>query len=125
VVWGARTMRGASVLADDFAYVPVRRLFLHVENWVIANTKWAAFAPNDAQLWSMLTQQVATFMTGLWRQGAFFGTKASEAFFVRCDSSTTTPDDIKNGRANIQIGFAPIRPAEFVVAAIAVKTAAG
>jgi len=124
VVWGARTMRGADVLADDYAYVPVRRTLLYIQNWVIANTKSAVFEPNDESLWAALRLQVSAFMDGLWKQGAFFGTTPSQAYFVRCDGSTNTLDDIASGRVNIEIGFAPARPAEFVVTTVQLVAAA-
>lgn len=115
VIWGARTLAGADQLSDDYKYVPVRRLGLYIEAWVSENTKWAVFEPNDGRLWSQLRLQVSTFMTGLWHQGAFAGTLPIQAFFVNCDASTTTPVDMEAGVVNLQLGFAPLRPAEFVV----------
>lgn len=115
VVWGARTLRGNPQLADQYNYVSVRRLLLYIADSLLQNTKWAVFEDNDPKLWSSLTLQISTFMMNLWKQGALFGTSADQAFFVKCDATTTTQDDINNGRVNVQIGFAPVRPAEFVV----------
>ena len=82
VVWGARTMRGADALGDEYNYVPVRRMLLYIMDWVLQNTKWAVFQPNDERLWSALRLQIGGFMRGLWREGALFGTSADKAFFV-------------------------------------------
>lgn len=118
VVWGARTLRGADQLADEYNYVPVRRTLLYIMDWALQNTKWAVFQPNDESLWSGLRLQLGSFLTGLWKQGALFGTSADKAFFVNCDATTTTTADIDAGRVNVQIGFAPVRPAEFVVVTV-------
>lgn len=118
VVWGARTLRGADALGDEYNYVPVRRLLLYIMDWVLENTKWAVFEPNDQRLWSSLRLQISSFMAGLWKQGALFGSSADQAFFVRCDGQTTTMVDIDSGIVNVQIGFCPVRPAEFVVVTV-------
>lgn len=115
VVWGARTLRGADQLGDQYNYVPVRRLLLYIEDWVLQNTKWAVFQPNDESLWSGLRTQLSTMLNGLWKQGALFGASASQAYFVNCDATTTTQADIDAGKVNVQIGFAPVKPAEFVI----------
>jgi hypothetical protein len=115
VVWGARTLQGADALASDWKYIPVRRLGFYIEESVIRGTKWAVFEPNAPQLWAQITISVSNFMHTLFTQGAFKGTTPGQAYFVRCDNSTTTPDDIANGIVNIAVGFAPIKPAEFVV----------
>jgi phage tail sheath protein FI len=115
VIWGARTLRGADLLCDPYAYIPVRRLLLYLTAWTLQNTKWAAFQPNDEVLWAALRNQVSTVMTEMWRQGAVFGSTPAEAWFVTCDAITTSPADIDAGRVNIQIGFAPVKPAEFVI----------
>jgi len=109
VVWGSRTMRGADQLADDYKYVPVRRLTLYIEESLYRGTKWAVFEPNDESLWSSLRLSVGAFLADLGRQGAFYNYK------VICDSTTTTPDDIDKGIVNILVQIAPVKPAEFVV----------
>lgn len=118
VVWGARTLKGADVLASDWKYIPVRRLAYYIEESVVRGTKWAIFEPNNQALWAQLQLSVNAFMQILFTQGAFFGTTPPQAYFVKCDSTTTTPADIENGIVNIVIGFAPIKPAEFVVLTI-------
>jgi phage tail sheath protein FI len=123
VVWGARTMRGSDQLGDEYKYLPVRRLALHIEASLFRGTQWAVFEPNDEPLWSQLRLAVGSFMQGLFRQGAFQGTTPATAFFVRCDKDTTTPDDVLAGRVNVLVGFAPVRPAEFVVLQIQQTTA--
>jgi hypothetical protein len=115
VVWGARTLRGADALADDWTYVPVRRLALFIEESLYRGTKWAVFEPNDEPLWAQLRLGVGSFMQNLFRQGAFQGRSPREAYFVRCDKDTTTQNHINLGVVNIHVGFAPLKPAEFVV----------
>jgi hypothetical protein len=115
VIWGARTGRGADVLASEWKYVPVRRLALYIEESLARGTRWAVFEPNDERLWSSLRQSIGTFMQQLFRQGAFQGTSASEAYYVACDANTTTPTDVLSGVVNVVVGFAPLKPAEFVV----------
>ena len=115
VVWGARTMRGADQLGDQYNYIPVRRMLLYLMDWTLQNTKWAVFQANDEALWSGLRLQISSLLNGLWKQGALFGTSSDQAYFVKCDASTTLQADIDAGRVNIQIGFAPVKPAEFVV----------
>ena len=109
VVWGARTLRGADVLTDDYKYVPVRRLALYIEESLYRGTTFAVFEPNDETLWSRLRLGIAAFMENLERQGAFYG------FQVTCDRTTTTPDDIQRGIVNILVAFAPVKPAEFII----------
>ncbi|MDO8149695.1 phage tail sheath subtilisin-like domain-containing protein [Isoptericola sp. b515] len=124
VVWGARTLRGADVLSDDYKYVPVRRLALFLEESLYRGTQWVVFEPNDEPLWSQIRLGVGAFMQDLFRRGAFQGTSARDAFFVRCDGETTSQYDIDRGVVNIQVGFAPLKPAEFVIVSIQQKTAA-
>jgi uncharacterized protein len=120
VVFGARTLAYNDLaLRDQWGYVAVRRMALFLEQSLYANLPWAVFEPNDTPLWNALTQEVGAFMMGLFRQGAFAGSKPSEAFLVQCDSTTTTQDDINNGIVNILVAFAPLKPAEFVVIQIA------
>ena len=114
-IWGARTGRGADVLASEWKYVPVRRLALYIEETLHRGSKWAVFEPNDERLWASLRQSIGTFMQQLFRQQAFQGASPAEAYFVACDANTTTPTDVLNGVVNIVVGFAPLKPAEFVV----------
>jgi uncharacterized protein len=115
VIWGARTMRGADALADDYKYIPSRRLASHIERSISRGIRWAVFEANDTALWDALRLQVGAFMSDLFRQGALQGNTATDAFFVQCDASTTTSTDQQNGIVNLVVGFAPVRPAEFVV----------
>jgi len=115
VVWGARTMRGGDQSADEYKYVPVRRLALYLEESLYRGLKWVVFEPNDEGLWAQIRLNVAAFMQNLFRQGAFQGSSPRDAYFVKCDKETTTQDDINRGVVNIVVGFAPLKPAEFVV----------
>ena len=115
VVWGARTMRGADQLADQWKYIPVRRLALFMEESLYRGTQWVVFEPNDEPLWAQIRLNIGAFMNTLFRQGAFQGSTPKEAYFVKCNSETTTQTDIDNGIVNIIVGFAPLKPAEFVV----------
>ena len=116
VIWGSRTLRGADRLADsDWKYIPVRRLALFMEESIFRGTQWAVFEPNDEPLWSQLRMNIGAFLQTLFRQGAFQGTSPREAYFVKCDRSTTTQTDVNNGIVNIIIGYAPLKPAEFVI----------
>lgn len=115
VVWGSRTMAGADRLADDYKYVPVRRLALYIEESLYRGTQWVVFEPNDEPLWGQIRLNVGAFLHGLFRQGAFQGKTPAEAYFVKCDKETTPQADINLGIVNIVVGFAPLKPAEFVV----------
>jgi len=115
VVWGARTRNGADRLASEWKYLPVRRTALFIEESLYRGTQWVVFEPNDEPLWSQIRLNVGAFMNNMFRQGAFAGTTPAEAFFVKCDSETTTQDDVNLGIVNIIVGFAPLKPAEFVV----------
>jgi phage tail sheath protein FI len=115
VSWGARTLRGADQMTSEWKYVPVRRLALFIEESLYRGTKWAVFEPNDAPLWRQIGSNVGAFMQSLFRQGAFQGGTPSEAYFVKCDNETTTQNDIDRGIVNVLVGFAPLKPAEFVV----------
>lgn len=115
VVWGGRTLRGADQLASEWKYVAVRRTALFLEESLFRGTQWVVFEPNDEPLWAQIRLNVGAFMHTLFRQGAFQGTSPREAYFVKCDKSTTTQTDIDNGIVNIVVGFAPLKPAEFVV----------
>ncbi len=115
VVWGSRTLRGDDQLADEWKYIPVRRTALFIEESVFRGTQWAVFEPNDEPLWAQLRLNLGSFMHDLFRQGAFQGRTPREAYFVKCDKETTTQSDINHGIVNVIIGFAPLKPAEFVV----------
>ena len=115
VCWGARTLAGADQLASDWKYIPVRRLALYIEASLYLGTQWVVFEPNDEPLWSQIRLSVGTFMQNLFRQGAFQGSTPQSAYFVKCDSDTTTQADIDLGVVNILVGFAPLKPAEFVI----------
>ena len=115
VVWGARTLRGADQLADEYKYVPVRRTALFLEESLYRGLQWVVFEPNDEPLWAQIRLNVGAFMHNLFRQGAFQGTTPRDAYFVKCDKETTTQNDINLGIVNIVVGFAPLKPAEFVI----------
>ncbi|PSJ43364.1 phage tail sheath family protein [Allosphingosinicella deserti] len=115
VVWGARTLRGADQLGDEYKYVSVRRTALFIEESLYRGTQWVVFEPNDEPLWSQIRLNVGAFMNGLFRQGAFQGKTPAEAYFVKCDKETTPQNDINLGIVNIVVGFAPLKPAEFVI----------
>jgi phage tail sheath protein FI len=115
VVWGARTRRGADQLADEYKYIPVRRTALYIEESLYRGLKWVVFEPNDEPLWAQIRLNVGAFMRNLFRQGAFQGASPKDAYFVKCDKETTTQADINLGIVNVLVGFAPLKPAEFVV----------
>jgi phage tail sheath protein FI len=123
VLWGARTLVGADALTNPWKYVPVRRTALFIEESLYRGTKWVVFEPNDEPLWAAIRLNVGSFMDSLFKKGAFQGKTADQAYFVKCDSETTTPDDIDLGIVNILVGFAPLKPAEFVVIQIEQLTA--
>jgi hypothetical protein len=115
VVWGARTLDGADSLGSEWKYLPVRRMAYFIEESLFRGTQWAVFEPNDEPLWAQLRLNVGTFMQNLFRQGAFQGASPREAYFVKCSRETTTQADIDVGIVNVLVGFAPLKPAEFVV----------
>ncbi|MFZ1218010.1 MAG: phage tail sheath subtilisin-like domain-containing protein, partial [Chthoniobacterales bacterium] len=115
VVWGARTREGDDRLASEWKYVPVRRTALFIEESLYRGTQWIVFEPNDEPLWAQIRLNLGAFMQNLFRQGAFQGTTPKDAYFVKCDKETTTQNDINLGIVNIVVGFAPLKPAEFVV----------
>jgi len=117
-IWGARTRSGSDRLASEWKYLPVRRTALFLEESLYRGTQWVVFEPNDAPLWAQIRLNVGAFMNTLFRQGAFAGTTPREAYFVKCDAETTTQDDVNLGIVNIVVGFAPLKPAEFVVISI-------
>lgn len=115
VVWGARTLFGEDDRGSEWKYVPVRRMALFLEESLYRGTQWVVFEPNDEPLWAQVRLNVGAFLHGLFRQGAFQGKTPREAYFVKCDRETTTQADINRGILNIHVGFAPLKPAEFVV----------
>lgn len=115
VIWGARTTNGNDELGSEWKYIPVRRTALYIEESLYRGTKWAVFEPNDEPLWSQLRLNVGAFMHDLFRKGAFQGQTPQDAYFVKCDNESTTQSDINLGIVNIVVGFAPLKPAEFVV----------
>jgi uncharacterized protein len=118
VVWGARTLRGDDQMTSEYKYVPVRRLALYLEESLFRGLKWVVFEPNDEPLWAQIRLNVGAFLHNLFRQGAFQGKSPRQAYFVKCDSETTTQTDINLGVVNVLIGFAPLKPAEFVILSI-------
>ncbi|KFB70578.1 MAG: tail sheath protein [Candidatus Accumulibacter phosphatis] len=98
--------------------MPIRRLALMLEESLFRGTKWVVFEPNDEPLWAKIRLNVGAYMNSLFRQGAFQGATPKEAYFVKCDGETTNQDDRNKGIVNIQVGFAPLKPAEFVVISI-------
>lgn len=115
IIWGACTLQGDDRLASEWKYIPVRRTALFIEESLYRGTQWAVFEPNDEPLWAQLRLNIGAFMNNLFRQGAFQGQTAREAYLVKCDSETTTQNDINLGIVNVVVGFAPLKPAEFVV----------
>ncbi len=110
-VWGARTLSSNT----DWTYINVRRLFNMIETAIMEGTQFAVFEPNDQKLWEGLKRTISAFLRGLWRDGALFGATAEQAFFVKCDSETNPPDSIDQGKVIVEVGIAPVKPAEFVI----------
>jgi len=115
VVWGSRTLQGDDRLASEWKYIPVRRMALFIEETLYRSTQWVVFEPNDEPLWAQIRLNIGAFMHDLFTKGAFQGTTPKEAYFVKCDKETTTQNDINQGKVNIVVGFAPLKPAEFVI----------
>jgi uncharacterized protein len=120
LLWGAR----AAAASPTWRYVPVRRFFIMVEKSIERSTRWVVFEPNDRPLWKRVRRDVGNFLTLLWRQGALMGATPEQAFYVKCDEETNTPEVIDAGQLVIEIGMAPVKPAEFVVFRIG-QSAAG
>jgi phage tail sheath protein FI len=115
ISWGARTLQGNDERGSEWKYIPVRRTALFIEETLFRALKWVVFEPNDEPLWAQIRLNVGAFMNDLFRQGAFQGKTPREAYFVKCDKETTTQSDINRGIVNIVVGFAPLKPAEFVI----------
>lgn len=111
VIWGARTISSDA----EYRYVPVRRMAIMLRVSLYRGTQWVVFEPNDEPLWAQIRLNVGAFMHNLFRQGAFQGASPKEAYLVKCDAETTTQNDINLGIVNIIVGFAPLKPAEFVM----------
>lgn len=119
LVWGGRTLSSDS----EWKYVNIRRLFIFLEHSIANGTHWSVFEPNDERLWTKVRQSVGDFLSNLWRQGVFLGSKAEQAFFVKCDRTTMTQEDLDQGRLICVIGVAAVKPAEFVIVRIGQWTA--
>jgi phage tail sheath protein FI len=115
VVWGARTLEGNDQLASEWKYVPVRRTALYIEESLYRGTQWVVFEPNDEPLWGQIRLNVGAFLHNLFRQGAFQGSTPKDAYFVKCDREINPQDQIDLGIVNVLVGFAPLKPAEFVI----------
>ena len=115
VNWGSRTLDGDDDFGSEWKYIPIRRLALMIEESLYRGTRWAVFEPNDEPLWANIRLNVGAFMNSLFRQGAFQGSSPQQAYYVKCDADTTTQNDRNLGIVNIEVGFAPLKPAEFVV----------
>lgn len=120
-VWGARTLS----TDPEWRYINVRRLFLVIEQSIMNGTQWAVFEPNDQNLWKKLVRNVRAYLLTVWRSGALFGESPEQAFYVKCDSETNPPELIDLGQVNIEIGVAPVKPAEFVIFKIGQMAAGG
>jgi uncharacterized protein len=118
-IWGARTLSSNAL----WKYVSVRRLFIFLERSIYEGTQWVVFEPNEDRLWARVVDTIRLFLRTQWRLGALMGRTEQEAFFITCDRTTMTQDDILNGRLVCEIGIAPVRPAEFVIFRIFQHTA--
>ena len=125
VVWGSRTLTGGAASTSDWKYVPIRRFALFIEQSIQAGIAWTVFEPNAEPLWARLRDTVGTFLDTLFQQGAFPGDTPAQAYLVRCDKTTMTQEEIAQGIVNIEVGFAPIKPAEFVLLRIGAKARSG
>ena len=115
VLWGARTLRGSKDLGDDYKYIAVRRTALFIEESLLRGLMWTAFELNGERLWAQIRLSVDAFMNSLFQRGAFQGTSERDAYFVRCDAQTTVQNDVNSGVVNVMVGFAPLKPAEFLI----------
>jgi Bacteriophage tail sheath protein len=121
VAWGARTLEGTEDSTSDWKYIPVRRLALFIEESIDRGIQWAVFEPNAEPLWAQIRLNVGGFLQKLFCQGAFQGSRPQDAYFVKCDTTTTTQNDIDAGLVNVVVGFAPLKPAEFIILTISTK----
>jgi hypothetical protein len=123
IVWGSRTLAGSDIAGSPFKYVPVRRLADFIEQSLQQSLRWAVFEPNAPTLWASITLEVTAFMASLFAAGAFAGSSAAQAYTVVCNASTTSPQDMLSGIVNVNVGFAPVDPAEFVMLNIQINAA--
>ena len=114
-VWGARTLSSDA----EWRYINVRRYFNYLEESILQGTQWCVFEPNDDKLWGRIRRTISAFLVNEWRSGALFGTKPEQAFFVKCDDTNNTAESIDAGMVVVEIGVAPVKPAEFVIFRIA------
>jgi uncharacterized protein len=121
VIWGTRTL--ATQSDPEYRYVPIRRLAIFLERSIYNGIQWSVFEPNDEDLWASLRLNIGSFMMTQFRAGAFQGSTPSQAFFVKCDAQTNPQDQVDAGIVTVLVGFAPLKPAEFVVIQISQKTA--
>jgi phage tail sheath protein FI len=117
-IWGARTNAGDS---SEWKYVNVRGLFIFIEQSILKSSDWIVFEPNTPKLWGTIIRNITVFLTGLWREGALFGSSAEEAFFIKVDVENNPPIERRKGNLVIEIGVAPVFPAEFVIIKIGQK----
>jgi phage tail sheath protein FI len=115
VIWGARTLAGHAIFDSEWEYISVRRTALFIERSLDRGLQWVVFEPNDEPLWTQIRTQVEVFLSALFRNGAFAGRTQDVAYFVKCDTTTTTIADINDGNLNLLVGFAPLKPAEFII----------
>jgi len=111
-IWGARTLAGGE---SEWRYINVRRLFCMLEESIYEGTQWAVFEPNDQMLWARLRRDIGAFLKRMWLQGALFGNTPEEAYYVKCDSENNPPETRENGELYIEVGVAPVKPAEFII----------
>lgn len=124
VIWGARTLEGAEGMSSEWKYVPVRRLALFIEESLIQGLQWTVLEPNGEALWSRVRSAARAFLNDLYRRGAFQGASPEDTYFVKCDRETATQADMVSGTVNLVVGFAPLRPAEFVVVHVQLRAMA-
>jgi hypothetical protein len=110
-VWGARTISSD----PSWRYLNVRRLFNYIEESLLLGTQWAVFEPNDMDLWERIKRDISAFLIRTWRDGALFGNTAAEAFYVKCDAENNPPETRDVGQLIVEVGIAPVKPAEFVI----------
>ncbi len=120
-VWGARTLSSD----PSWRYLNVRRLFNFIEESILIGTQWVVFEPNDLDLWQRISRTIRGFLLTQWREGALFGATPDEAFYVKCDAETNPPELVDGGQVTVEIGIAPVKPAEFVVFKIAQLSSGG